>query len=175
MNGAEVERNRIARLHVPADDVELVTLRLDVGHQLEVVVLVKPGAVETHRSEALAPAVGAAHAFHDDVARYRVERNPKAHALQTFHTVIRLILMPWGHGAAARLLDQHVVMKKARCLRVHQARGQFPGGRIEHEIAELGNALPVAQVLKERRRAIGWFDRALERAGVGHQGLHAGA
>ncbi len=85
-------------------------------------------------------------------------------------TVIGLVLVPGRDRAAARLLHEHMVMEEAGGARAHQAGGDLRGGRLVDEGLELGDTLPVAQVLEEGRRAVGRANRALQRAGVGHQG-----
>ena len=66
-------------------------------------------------------------------------------------------------------------MKETGCAGLHQARCNFCGRRVEDEFAERGNALPIAQVLKESGRTVGRLDAALQRAGDGHEALNAGA
>jgi hypothetical protein len=68
-----------------------------------------------------------------------------------------------------------MVMKEARRARAHETGGDLGGGRLVDEGLELGDALPVAQVLEEGGRAVGRPDRPFQGAGVGHQRVDASA
>src|ERR1700730_15109744 len=76
--------------------------------------------------------------------------------------------MPRCYCTVARALDEYMVVEKPRGRRSHQASCDFGGRRFKDECAKFRDALPVAQVLEERRRSILLLVFALQLAGVRH-------
>jgi hypothetical protein len=82
-------------------------------------------------------------------AVYRVDGQPHRAVLYALDVVVRLVLVPWGRLAGARLLDQQVVVEESNLPGAHQLAGDRSGRGAAHELLVLRDPLPVAEVLEE--------------------------
>ena len=174
VEGAEAERDRVPRLHLPAREIELATPGGDVRDPIAPVAREEVGAVEPGRPEGAPPAVRAAHVLHGGRARDRVEGDPEAHGLVPRHAVVGLVVVPRGLHRRARLLDKDVLVEETGMGGAHEGGRGFAGRAFEHEPPELLDPIPVAVVLEERRAPVGGAHGALEGARVGHHRRHPG-
>ncbi len=75
-----------------------------------------------------------------------VEWNPHAADLAAVDAVIGLIVVPGRNLVGARFLDQDMFVKNTHAVGPHQVGGDFARRRLEHELAVLIDAVPVAVI-----------------------------
>ena len=74
--------------------------------------------------------------------------------MRTLDVVVGLVLVPGRRLPRAGLLDEQVVVEEPDLLRAHQLAGDPGRGRLADELLELGDPLPVAEVLEEPPRVV---------------------
>ena len=150
VHGEKVERDGVARRHVERRDVVLVAPRVDVGHRVErfaLALVVDPD--ELLRQERLPPAMRSRHQLQAHRAGHGIERCPEAHGPGPVDAVVGQIVMPRRARLGLRLLHQHVLVEEPRGARIHEPGGHLRRRGVEHEVAVLGDARPVAVVAEE--------------------------
>ena len=83
----------------------------------------------------------------------RVDGSPERAVVEAVDVVVRLVLMPGSLLTCARLLHQHVIVVQPH-VAAHQVAGGVSSAGVDRDVAELRDALPVAEVLAEPARIV---------------------
>ena len=163
-----VEEDGIARLELPADDLVGGAIALDVRQILERS-LREPLRLVVHERARHQPraAVRAGDELERRRARDGIDREPNRACLRPVDVVVRLVLVPRRPLRRPRLLHEHVIVVEPHLLGTHQLTGDRRRRRVPGDPLELGQPLPVAEVLEEATRVVGTArdERALARLG----------
>src|SRR5262249_27274859 len=95
------------------------------------------------------PAVRARDELHGRLAVDGIDRHPHRAVLGALDVVVRLVLVPGRGLACTRLLDEQVVVEEPDLPRAHQLARDRGRWRRAHELLELRDPRPVAEVLEE--------------------------
>ena len=162
---AEMEGDRIARLHRPFADRH--ALGLGVGH----------GHVVAREEGLVADPAGGHHVPFPQVRSrnaakprigHRVKRHPEADAVAAVDKVIGPVRMPGRRHRGAGFLDQNVVVEHLHPVAAHQGRGSLRDGGVPDHAAEFRDTLPVAVIVEEETRLARLLVAAGIVSGFGH-------
>ena len=150
VDGHGVEGERVARLHVPGEDV--VAAGVDVGHRLVVLaaLVFRAALREGLRLEPALPTVRAGdEGERAALARHGVERQPEGHDRPAAHRPVGLVVVPARRLRRARLLHEQLVVEEVEPLGVQEPRRHRPERSFAAEGAEALMRLPDAQIAVE--------------------------